>query len=293
MNVTILTPTYNRVNTLSKLYESLLTQTSKNFEWLIVDDGSTDNTTNYVNKIVKEKKIKIRYYKKENGGKHRAINYALNYIKNELTFIVDSDDWLTKDSIETILFYAEKYKSNKKIACFSFHRSFPNGEISGPQYKENEFISNYIKYRINEHITGEGAEVVFTEKLKEFPFIEIENEKFLSEGYLWIKMAYKYDTVYIDKSIYIFDYLVDGLTRNIYKIRIKNPKGCVEVSKLYFTNKVKLIPKIKAMIKYISYSKFAGYKASKIFRECNCKALFIMIYFIGWIYYLNLIKNAR
>lgn len=293
MEITILTPTYNRVKMLPKLYKSLLNQTSKRFEWLIIDDGSTDDTLGYINEIIKEKKINIRYYKKNNGGKHRAINYAMNFIKNDLTFIVDSDDWLINDAVEKILFYAKKYEDNKNIACFSFHRSFPNNVISGPHYKEKEFISNYIEYRINEHVRGEGAEVVFTNKLKEFPFIEIDGENFLSEGYLWISMAYKYQTVYIDESIYMFDYLEDGLTKNINKIRIKNPKGCVEVSKLYFNNSVKLIPKIKAIIKYIAYSKFAKYKMFKTFRECHCKILFLIFYLTGFFYYLNLRKNVR
>ena len=205
MKVTVLTPTYNRAHTLSKLYNSLLDQSSKSFEWLIIDDGSFDNTKEVVQQFIREKKISIRYYFQKNGGKHRALNKGIKLINNELTIIVDSDDWLTKNAIKKILYYGEKYRNNNKVACLSFHRAFPNNKISGPHYKEKEFISNYVDYRLNEHIIGEGAEVVYTDVLKKFPFIEIDDEKFLSEGYLWINMGLKYNTVYIDQTIYMFD----------------------------------------------------------------------------------------
>lgn len=287
MKVTILTPTYNRLNTLPRLYDSLLKQTSKEFEWLIIDDGSKDNTKNYVNNIIKENKITIKYFYKNNGGKHRALNYGINKAINELIFFVDSDDWLKEDAVEQILYYGEKYKNNPKVACLSFHRAYPNMEISGPHYKQKEFISNYVDYRINEHVIGEGSEVVFADKLKEFPFLEIEGENFLSEGYLWIKMGMKYDTVYIDKAIYYFEYLQDGLTKNILKIKGKNPKGCVEVYKLYFNKNIKLIPKTKAMIKYINYSKIAKYTIKKSYKDCKSKLLFILVYPLGFLYYLS------
>ena len=287
MKVSILTPTFNRGKLLYKLYNSLINQSNKNFEWVVIDDGSTDNTKQVINKYISDNKISIKYFYKNNGGKHKAINYGMQYINSELTFIVDSDDWLTVDAIEKILFYGEKYKNNTKIACFSFHKAYSNGNISGPHYRNNEFVDNYIKYRINEHIPGESAEVVYTEKLKEFPFPEIDEEKFLSEGYLWFKMGMKYDTVYIDYTIYNFEYLQDGLTNNILRVKANNPKGCVEVYKLYFTKSVKILPKIKAMIKYIAYSKLAKYSIKKMYDDCDDKILFIIIFIFGNIYYIK------
>ena len=167
---------------------------------------------------------------------------------------------------------------------------YPDGKISGPNYKEQEFIDNYIDYRINQHVVGEGAEIVVTKRFQEIPFLEIPNEKFLSEGYFWIKLALKYNTVYIDKAIYVFDYLEDGLTKNILKLRYKNPIGVVEVQKLYLNKRFKMIPKIKATIKYISYGKVAKYKISKLYMETDCKFLFIINYIFGWLYYM---KNCR
>lgn len=99
MIVTILTPSYNRAHTLNRLYESLEKQSKKDFEWLIVDDGSTDGTRDLVDKIKKDATITIKYIYKNNGGKHTAINEGVKIIETPLTFIVDSDDYLTEDAI--------------------------------------------------------------------------------------------------------------------------------------------------------------------------------------------------
>ena len=109
-NITVLTPTYNRGELLKKLYNSLCKQKCKDFEWLIVDDGSIDDTYACVEQIKKIADFPISYYKKENGGKHTALNYAYQFIKNPLTFIVDSDDFLTPDAISCIEEVYKKYK---------------------------------------------------------------------------------------------------------------------------------------------------------------------------------------
>lgn len=102
MKLTILTPTYNRGYILNRLYESLLNQTDNDFEWLIVDDGSTDDTLNIVESFKKENKLKIRYIRQENGGKHRALNVGICTIESDWTFIVDSDDYLLPEAVHEI-----------------------------------------------------------------------------------------------------------------------------------------------------------------------------------------------
>ena len=108
IKITIFTPTYNRDYIIINLYKSLLIQTLKDFEWLIIDDGSTDNTELLVSSFIKDNKINIRYIKQQNGGKHRAINKALEEAKGELFFIVDSDDQLVDNAIERILYYFDQ-----------------------------------------------------------------------------------------------------------------------------------------------------------------------------------------
>ncbi len=285
MQIAILTPTFNRAETLSRLYSSLVSQTCHNYVWYVIDDGSSDNTAELIGDLIRINKIKIKYYRKKNGGKHSALNYGAKKVSEELIFIVDSDDWLMPNAVETILKLYNKYKEDEKIAVLCFHRAYPNGKLSGPHYKKKEFTDNHIRYRINHHIKGENAEVVKTKYFKEFPFPEITGEKFLGEGYLWINLAMKYDTVYVDEPICIFDYLEDGLTNNLAKLRYNNPKGVVLNQKICFDKRFALIPRIKAMIRYIAYGKIAKYGTRYLFREAKCKVLFIILYPLGRLYY--------
>lgn len=255
MKVTILTPTYNRINTLENLYNSLLKQTSKNFEWLIVDDGSNDDTEKKVNEWYKQGKIKINYIKKKNGGKHTAVNIGVKKSQGELIFIVDSDDIITPNAVELINSYDKKYKGDRKICGFSFLRGYSNGNINGKSYKQYEFKSDYNKCRIKEKINGDKAEVYYKEILKQYPFPEFENEKFISEDVVWIKMAKDYKTIYINEIIYIGEYLEGGLTSSDKKVKFNSPIGSTLRGLIFLRSNIGLKYKLKGAIIYNCYKK--------------------------------------
>ncbi|MFT0647270.1 glycosyltransferase family A protein [Bacteroides thetaiotaomicron] len=128
--VTVFTPTYNRAYILNDLYQSLCRQTCRKFEWLIVDDGSTDNTEGLVASWLDEGKMSLRYIKQPNGGKHRAINKGIQEANGDLFFIVDSDDYLAKNAIERILFFLWTYQRQSSVcwcirsSCISFGRTY-------------------------------------------------------------------------------------------------------------------------------------------------------------------------
>lgn len=119
-SITIITPTYNRADLLPRLYESLCGQSSKDFEWMVIDDGSQDDTEALMRHYSHENKISILYEKQQNAGKHTALNRGIAKITSELTFIVDSDDYLTSDAVEIILSYHEKYHDTDKLCGYSF-----------------------------------------------------------------------------------------------------------------------------------------------------------------------------
>ena len=293
MRVTILTPAYNRAYIINRLYESLKTQTYKNFEWLIIDDGSTDNTKELINKFIEENKISIRYVFQNNGGKHRALNKGLSMIKTEMTFIVDSDDYLTDNAIEVITKYYNKYKNNTSICGFSFLRCFPDMTINGPKFKKDEYLSDYIECRLNEKVTGDKAEVYYTKCLKEFPFLEVDNEKFLFEDYVWIQMAEKYKTLHVNIPIYVGDYLEDGLTKNISKTKYNSPIGMMERASVMCSKKCCNVVRIKAMIMYIGYGKIAKKKYKDLYKKCKYKFLFGISFLLGIVYYIKLIRENK
>ena len=150
MIVTVLTPTFNRGGVLDKLFQSLQKQTTNDFEWLLIDDGSTDNTKRSVEEMKQHAEFPIRYIYKENGGKHTALNVGVKQIVSELTFVVDSDDTLVPDAIETILEYHDKYKSARDLCGYSFLREYSDGKINGKLFDPDEKIGTYIECRINE-----------------------------------------------------------------------------------------------------------------------------------------------
>lgn len=285
MKITVLTPTYNRAYILERLYNSLIRQTSNNFEWLVVDDGSSDGTKELINKYISENKINIRYIYQDNGGKHRALNRGIKEIKNEITFIVDSDDYLKDNAIERIEFYDKKYGKKNNICGYSFLRCFPNGEINGQKFKENEYISDYINCRLNENVTGDKAEAYYTKYLKEVPFLEIQNEKFLFEDYVWIKLAEKYKMVHINEPIYIGNYLKDGLTKNISKIKYSSPIGMMERALVLCSKKINIKTRIKGMMMYIAYGKIANNSSKILFKRCDYKILYIFSYIFAYLFY--------
>ena len=260
--LTIITPAYNRAELLPRLYESLLRQTNSDFDWLVVDDGSTDGTSELIQGYREEKKIPISYERQQNAGKHTALNRGIAGIGSELTFIVDSDDYLPEDAVWTILKYHGKYRSQKEklqLCGYSFLRFYSNGEVNTAYFRKDEEVATYLQVRINGNIGGDKAEVFYTEVLKEFPFPEIEGEKFLAEDVVWMRMSERYRMVHINKCIYICDYLENGLTRTGRRMKIHSPKGMVLRSQVYLENKeVCLKVKMKMLLLYVVYGKFAG-----------------------------------
>lgn len=255
--LSIITATYNRKKTLIRLYESLCSQTKKDFEWIIVDDGSIDNTKELLENWEKEKKIEIKYIVQRNQGKPKSINEAVKIAKNDLSVIVDSDDILVDNAVEEIINDWEKYKDYENICGLSYLKGDLTGKNIGKDYKEESFISNHIKYRINQNDKVDKAEVFKTNILKEYPFPIIEGEKFISECIVWNRIALKYETVYINKVIYLCEYQKDGLSNNWRKINIQNPKGAMLVSKEMTEKPFSKKVQIKNLILYNIYGFFA------------------------------------
>lgn len=223
MKITVFTPTYNRGYLLDKLYKSLLKQTNTDFEWLIIDDGSNDNTSNIINKFIDDDKIRIRYFYQENGGKHRAINKGLDIAEGELFFIVDSDDTLIPTAIELVL---EKYKSVEncpEFAGISFNRGYSEKKIVGKTFSL-DYIDCTNLERGKNNILGDKSEIYRTEILRNIKFPEIEGENFMSEIVLWNEVARQgYKLRWYNEIIYICNYLEDGLTVNRDSIYLNNP----------------------------------------------------------------------
>lgn len=284
--LTILTPTYNRASYLPKLISSLQAQTVKDFDWLIIDDGSADDTQSYIENL-SGIDFPISYYKKENGGKHTALNYAHKYIKGEYVLILDSDDYLVNNAVETIIEDWEKYEKIVSIGMLSYEKCHSDGRrVSEQASTDDYYIGNNISHIVNKSIGGDRCEVVRTKIFKEYIFPSFPNEKFVGEGWLWNNIALKYDTVYRNEAVYICEYLENGLTKNGIKNRMKSPFGMMEYCKSYFTKEVCWKVQFKEMLLYCVYGLNSSLSIRDLIVKSDRRILMILILPLGYVLYL-------
>lgn len=273
--LTILTPTYNRQKNLPVLYESLKKQTCQDFCWLLIDDGSQDDTEKLAQSWLQESRISMKFLKKENGGKHTALNLGLTQIETELTFIVDSDDWLPENAVEIILRYHEKYRDAQGLCGYSFLRFYPDGSVNEAFFPEDEKIDTYVGARINGGIAGDKAEVFYTDILRQYPFPVYGQERFLPEDLIWVKMSGPWKMVHINECVYISDYLEGGLTKSGRKMKLRSPRGMMARSWAYLEDPaVNLKTKAKMALLYNVY--WEAVKKEKITQE-ECRRKHILI----------------
>jgi len=264
MLITVFTPTYNRAYIITQLYKSLCRQDSSHFEWLIVDDGSTDNTRELVSSFIEEGTVNIQYVYQENGGKQRAINKGVQLARGELFFIVDSDDYLTQDAISSIEKAWGTLSDKTLYAGLCFRRlSYKTNEVLGVPFPQLEFDATSLDLAYSYSLNIDKAEVFCTTVLRQFPFPEFKGEKFVPEALVWYRIADKgLKLRCIDCSIYCCEYLPDGYTRNFASNLKRNKKGFFLFYKelLHYKQPSFYPDKIKALIRMMQCLRFCLFR---------------------------------
>lgn len=267
MLITVFTPAYNRAHLLPRLYESLKAQTFQDFEWIIVDDGSIDNTEEVVKEWPQTPLTPpeggvnnlhplggimggIRYIKQPNGGKHRAINRGVQEARGDLFFIADSDDYLPDDSLAKVIKRYEKIKSNISIGGVCGLDMTPQGDLIGSGLPCDEIICSSLELRMKHNVTGDLKEVFLTHVMREFPFPEFEGERFCPEALVWNRIAQKFHLLFFNEPIYIAEYQPGGITADIVRARMNSPMASVTTYQELNSYHVPLKQKIKAAINY-------------------------------------------
>lgn len=228
--ITVFTPAYNREKTLPRLYDSLCEQTSFDFEWLIVDDGSTDNTQTVVSAF-SSNRFPIHYIKKENGGKHTAYNLALQYAEGKHFLCVDSDDFLASDAIESLCktvsfkfgICAYKATADRKILSLAFP----------PGLKETTSFELYSKF----NCSGEYTFVYPLHIARKVPFPVFPGEPFITESVVFDQLDKLCKVRLLPKVITICEYQPDGLSARTNELMKRNPAGYC----LYFMQRIDLV----------------------------------------------------
>lgn len=222
--LTVFTPAYNRAHTLVRTYVSLCRQTCKDFEWLIIDDGSSDNTRELVKSWIEEKVILIRYIYQENQGMHGAHNTAYKNINTELNTCIDSDDYMPDDAVEKICIFWRHNRSEKYAGFIGLDQA-STGDIIGDIFPEELKETTLLEY-YEQGGRGDKKIVYRTDIITKYP------EYPIFEGEKYVGLAYKYYLVDVDyllltynQILCVVEYQIDGSSMNMYKQYWKNPKG--------------------------------------------------------------------
>ena len=254
--VTVFTPTYNRGYILPALYKSLKQQTCSLFEWIVVDDGSTDNTEEIVLQWKQEEDIfSIIYVKTNNGGKHRAINRGTQLAKGKLFFIVDSDDYLADNAIERLIYWENTITDKSAFAGVCCNRICFDGTLMGKTFS-GQSIDCYYHKRKKYGIEGDKAEAYYTSLLRQYPFPTFENETFLNEGVVWNRISKAgYALRYFNEGLYFAEYREDGLTHHIREKMRENIQGTLLALKESFFLQERLIDRARVGSLYFYYGR--------------------------------------
>lgn len=286
MFLTIFTPTYNRAYILPRLYESLCKQTMKDFEWLVVDDGSTDNTSKFITNCIKENKIIIKYYHKENGGKASAYNLAAKHACGELFLCVDSDDYLVNNAVERVeaLWKTDRNKvhNEQKVIGQIYFRQHTNRTLI-TKYSGSVEFSTLLNFYRQHGLRGDTMLVYKTAIIAKYSFPEYEGEKFIPEAFIYDQYDEEGVLHIYREVLYIGEYLPDGYTASIRKINHDNPKGYEAFIKQRLYNDDKIQYKITDTIRYIAIKLVM--KDGKLLSDSSNVILTLILLIPSWIMY--------
>ena len=263
MKISILTATYNRAEDLEKLYTSLVINrnSSVDYEWLIMDDGSTDKTKIIIDNFIKQDIIKIEYHYEENQGKMAAINNLMPYVTGNLVMACDSDDYFTVGAFDEIKKYSKKLLEDDTVYALAFLKKNEKGEISGTKFAQDEQRSDMFSLFYREKVTGEKILVFKTEIRKKYKHILEADEKFVPEERMYYKIDKDYDVICINEAIIIGDYKQDGYAKNIKRVYELAPLGYYELYKEILKMNLKGVPFSKKLNIYKNYILFANLAA--------------------------------
>lgn len=232
MLLTIFTPTYNRAHLIQRTFESLRKQSFKDFEWLVVDDGSTDNTEQIIKLFQKKAEFSIIYIKKANGGKHTAYNLAIKEANGEFFFIVDSDDWLPENGLEIIKDQLlSLYDKNDVIGILGL-KAYPSHKIIGIPFKKNMQVTTWRNLELEGGV-GERSSIFKTSILSQNTLPVLEGERFMTEGVIYNNIL-NCPIKVINQVFTICEYQDGGLSSNPRRLLINNPGGF----KLFYRHRI-------------------------------------------------------
>lgn len=253
-SITVFTPTYNRAYCLGNLYRSLCKQNTRDFEWLIIDDGSTDGTAELVQTWISQDIVDIRYLRKDNGGMHTGHNLAYENINTELNMCVDSDDFLPDGALRKIIEFWGEFKKPNWAGLIGLD-AYKDGTIVGTSFPEHLTECKYSQLKSRYGVVGDKKFIYRTDVMKKSPpYPVFPGEKFVPLGYKYLLIDQEYDLGIINEILCIVEYMPDGSTKNIFRQYLQNPEGFAYERKIRMRLAYSIKERFKNAIHYVSCS---------------------------------------
>lgn len=292
--LTIFTPAYNRAHTIGRTYESLLRQTCKDFEWLVIDDGSTDITGELVKSWIKDNKIPIRYIRQENQGMHGAHNTAYRNISTELNTCIDSDDFMPDDAVEKIVGFWKRYGSDRYAGIVGLDQT-EDGRIIGTQFPESLKATTLQGYYAHGG-SGDKKLVYRTEVINRYPEYPLfEGERYVGLAYKYMLIDKDYRLLTLNEPLVTVEYQPDGSSYNMYRQYWNNPKGFSFFRKTEMVCAPTLKRRFISCVHYVASSIIA--RNSRFLWESPKKLLTFMATPFGFLWYIRIrskvMKNSK
>jgi glycosyltransferase involved in cell wall biosynthesis len=224
---TVFIPSFNRAHTLPRTLDSVSDQTFRDFEILIIDDGSSDNTQELVQAWQSNHDLVLRYIYQQNQGKHAAYNLAAKEARGELFVLLDSDDIMLPDALGILAEHWHAIPAQKRAEFAGVEGLCDDGQghLHGNRFPEDVFDSDYLEITQRFGVKGEKRHAIRTDVLRQFPYPVVPGEKHIRPSFVWKRIAHHYKFRYINKVLQVVEFLSDGLTRNAMLRRLKNPGG--------------------------------------------------------------------
>lgn len=300
---TVFIPAFNRRKTLPRLLESIENQTFRDFEVIIIDDGSTDRTDSYIREYMKQSDLKITYKWQKNSGKPTARNNAVNLSKGFMFKTVDSDDVLDYQCLQSMFEAWNSLPDNEKnrfAGIIALCADITTHNLIGNSFPKDLFESNQFLNNAIYGIKGDKTQCIKTEIMKSNPFPVIGTNKFVPESIVWNRIGLDYSFLCINRVLAYKEYLKDGLTKNITFLKLKNKESLLQY---YYELNFKIISsyknvplkfKIRSMANYIRFLKHNKKEAHLHFLKTeNSYLLYLLSLPLGTILYLKDINTMR
>jgi glycosyltransferase involved in cell wall biosynthesis len=287
---TVFIPAYNRAHTIGRALQSIHDQTFRDLEVVIVDDGSRDDTRKLVHEWQEKAWFPIQYYWQQNQGKHVAHNNAIKHAEGFFFVLLDSDDMLHPKALERLKYHWDTIPDEQKHAFAGVEGLCVDsrGKVSRDKYPSDVMDSNYLEITKKYNVMGDKKNAIRTEILRHFPYPHFKGEHFMRDDIIWKRIAMHYKFRYINEPIQIIEYQPDGLSANVFSLRMRNPRGF----RFYFLEEINTYSSLtrrhlrfRYNAKFVRYSLHCGVSFFQQYRDVHSKLLWMISIprgFIGW-----------